>query len=267
MSSHDGIGVERTGRVATITLDRPNVMNRFEGRMREALVGALQTASGDPTIRCVVITGAGDAFSAGADVNGMLDLHAQGDTAEIRRRVELGADVIRAVRGMPKPVVAALNGVAAGAGANLALACDLRVGSEAASLSESFVRIGLLPDWGGLYFLVRLVGPGRATELAMTGDRLDATRMLELGVLNRVFPTETFADDTFGYATRLAEASPDALAHIKSGISIATEGSLEGVLAFERDMQPELFAGENCREGMAAFLERRPPVFVDARED
>ena len=115
----------------------------------------------------MLISGSGVAFSAGADVNGMLELHDQGDAAEIRRRVELGAEIIRAIRAMPKPVVAALNGVAAGAGANLALACDLRVGSEAASLSESFIRIGLLPDWGGLYYLVRLVGPGRGTELAM----------------------------------------------------------------------------------------------------
>jgi 2-(1,2-epoxy-1,2-dihydrophenyl)acetyl-CoA isomerase len=261
MTSHEGVGIERVGPIARITLDRPAVMNRFEGRMREALVDALQDSGRDPTVRCVVVTGAGDAFSAGADINGMIALHEQGDTAEIRRRVELGADVIRAVRTMPKPVVAAMNGVAAGAGANLALACDLRVGSEAASISESFVRIGLLPDWGGLHFLVRLVGPGRAAELAMTGERLDAARLLELGILNRVYPTESFTTDALAYASRLAAASPDALAQIKAGINVATNGSLEDVLTFERDAQPALFAGTNCREGMAAFLERRTPVF------
>jgi 2-(1,2-epoxy-1,2-dihydrophenyl)acetyl-CoA isomerase len=261
MTSRDGIAVEHLGAVARITLDRPDVMNRFEGAMREALVDALEQVGRDPAIRAVLVTGAGDAFSAGADVNGMLELHAQGDTAEILRRVELGAEVIRAVRGMPKPVVAAVNGVAAGAGANLALACDVRVGSDAASLSESFIRIGLLPDWGGLHFLVRLVGPGRAAELAMTGERVDAARMLELGILNRVFPVESFADDALAYAGRLAAGSPDALAQIKAGIEIATNGSLEAVLAFERAVQPELFAGDNCREGMAAFLERRPPEF------
>jgi len=261
MTTRDGVSVDFPGAVARITLDRPDVMNRFEGAMREALLRVLHAASRDRDVGAVVIIGAGDAFSAGADVNGMLELHAQGDAAEIRRRVELGADIIRAVRSMPKPVVAAMNGVAAGAGANLALACDLRVGSEAASLSESFVRIGLLPDWGGLHFLVRLVGPGRAAELAMTGERIDATRMLELGILNRVFPSETFADDAVGYANRLARASPHALARIKAGIEIATAGSLEDVLAFERDAQTELFAGANCREGMAAFLERRTPEF------
>jgi 2-(1,2-epoxy-1,2-dihydrophenyl)acetyl-CoA isomerase len=262
MTSSEGIEVEHLGPVARITLSRPEVMNRFEGEMREALVDALHAVGRDPSIRCVLITGAGDAFSAGADVNGMLVLHEQGDTTEIRRRVELGAEIIRAVRAMPKPVVAALNGVAAGAGANLALACDLRVGSEAASLSESFIRIGLLPDWGGLYFLVRLVGPGRATELAMTGDRLDAGRLLELGVLNRVFPTDSFRDDAVAYATRLTTASPHALARIKAGIDLATAGSLEDVLAYERDAQPDLFGTANCQEGMAAFLERRTPVFA-----
>jgi len=261
VTSSEGINVEHFDAVARITLDRPDVMNRFEGTMREALVDALLTVGRDSSIRCVLVTGAGDAFSAGADVNGMLVLHEGGDTDEIRRRMELGADVIRAVRAMPKPVVAAMNGVAAGAGANLALACDLRIGSDNASLSESFVRIGLLPDWGGLHFLVRLVGPGRAAELAMTAERLDAARLLELGILNRVYSTESFTTDALAYASRLATASPDAIAKIKAGIDVATTGSLEDVFAFERDAQPVLFAGANCREGMAAFLERRTPVF------
>ena len=261
--THEGVTVEAVGAITYVTLDRPDVMNRFEGRMRESLAETLRRAGGDPTVRCVVVRGAGTAFSAGADVNGMVALHAQGDTAEIRRRVELGADVIRALRGMPKPVIAAINGIAAGAGANLALACDLRVGTEHTSLTESFVRIGLLPDWGGLHSLVRLVGPGRAAEAVMTGETLDATRLLELGILNRIFPVESFADDVHAYATRLATASPDALASIKTGLHIATDGTLDEVLAFERDAQPTLFAGGNCLEGMTAFLERRTPEFRD----
>lgn len=257
----EGVAVEAVDRVTYVTLDRPDVMNRFEGRMREVLAEALRRAGDDPAVRCVVIRGAGRAFSAGADVNGMVGLHDQGDAAEIRRRVELGAEVIRIVRAMPKPVVAAVNGIAAGAGANLALACDLRVGTEHTSITESFVRIGLLPDWGGLHSLVRLVGPGRAAEVAMTGETLDADRLLDLGILNRVFPAESFTDDVHAYATRLAAASPDALAAIKTGLAIATDGSLDAVLAYERDAQPQLFTGANCREGMTAFLERRRPTF------
>lgn len=261
--THEGVAVEAVGRVTYVTLDRPDVMNRFEGRMREALAEALRRAGDDAAVRCVVVRGAGTAFSAGADVNGMVALHEQGDAAEIRRRVELGAEVIRIVRAMPKPVVAAVNGTAAGAGANLALACDLRVGTEHTTLTESFVRIGLLPDWGGLHSLVRLVGPGRAAEAAMTGETLDAGRLLELGILNHIFPVESFSDDVHAYATRLAAASPDALAAIKTGLAIAIDGTLDDVLAFERDAQPRLFAGANCREGMTAFLERRPPAFRD----
>ncbi|MBM3658536.1 MAG: hypothetical protein FJW95_03410 [Actinobacteria bacterium] len=263
MIHDEGVGLEHRDRIAYVTLDRPDVMNRFEGRMREALADALQTAARDTRVRVVVIRGAGTAFSAGADVNGMVELHAQGDIDEIRRRVEFGAEVIRAVRDAPKPVIAAIHGVAAGAGANLALACDLRVGSPTASLTESFVRIGLLPDWGGLHSLVRLVGPGRAAEVMMRGETLDAGRLLELGILNRIFPVESFPDDVHAYATRLAGESPDALAAIKSGIAIATDGTLDDVLAFERAAQPRLFAGGNCREGMAAFLERRRPEFRD----
>jgi len=259
----EGVTVEAVGPVAYVTLDRPEVMNRFEGRMREALAEALRHAGDDPTVRCVVLRGAGPAFSAGADVNDMVARHDRGETAEIRRRVELGAEVIRIVRTMPKPVVAALDGIAAGAGANLALACDLRVGTARAAITESFVRIGLLPDWGGLHSLVRLVGPGRAAEAAMTGATLDADRLLELGILNRIFPVESFADDVHAYATRLAAASPDALAAIKTGLAIAIDGTLDDVLAFEREAQPRLFAGANCREGMTAFLERRQPSFDD----
>jgi 2-(1,2-epoxy-1,2-dihydrophenyl)acetyl-CoA isomerase len=261
--THEGVAVEIVDRVAYVTLDRPDVMNRFEGRMREVLAETLRRAGEDPAVRCVVVGGAGTEFSAGADVNGMVALHDRGDATEIRRRVDLGGDVVRLVRAMPKPVVAAVNGTAAGAGASLALACDLRVGTPRTTIAQSFVRIGLLPDWGGLHSLVRLVGPGRATEAAMTGEALDAGRLLELGILNRIFPVESFPDDVHAYATRLAAASPDALAAIKAGLAIAVDGTLDDVLAFERDAQPRLFAGANCREGMTAFLERRPPAFRD----
>jgi len=257
----NGITSELADGVACLTLDRPAVMNRFEGVMREELRDALARASGDPAVRSVMITGAGAAFSAGADIEEMVGLHRRGDVAEIRRRVDLGADVIRAVRSMPKPVVAAVNGVAAGAGINLALACDVRVGSDAAAFSESFVRIGLVPDWGGFHSLVRLVGTGRAADLMMTGERIDAERAAALGLLDRVYPAETFARDALAYARRLAEGPPGALARIKAGIALAAAGGLEDVLAFERETQPELFAGADCLEGMTAFLGRRPPEF------
>jgi 2-(1,2-epoxy-1,2-dihydrophenyl)acetyl-CoA isomerase len=261
MITDPGIRSESRDSVGYVTLDRPGLMNRFEGRMREALADALHAHARDPAVRCMVVEGAGDAFSAGADVHGMVELHRRGDTTEIRRRVELGAQVVRAVRSAPKPVIAALNGVAAGAGANLALACDLRVGSPNAALAESFVRIGLVPDWGGLHSLVALVGPGRAAELMMTGETVEAPRMLDLGILNRMYPAETFASDVHDFALHLAAASPHALAAIKRGIAIAAEGTIEDVFAYEGAAQAELFAGANCLEGMTAFLARRKPEF------
>jgi 2-(1,2-epoxy-1,2-dihydrophenyl)acetyl-CoA isomerase len=162
---------------------------------------------------------------------------------------------------MPKPVVAALGGIAAGAGANLALACDVRLGSERAGFAESFVHIGLVPDWGGLYFLVRLVGPGRAADLVMTGARVDAPRALSLGLLEHVYPDADFEREALAYAIRLAAGPSRALARIKAGLELAVDGTLESVLAFEREVQPALFAEGDCLEGLSAFLEKRTPRF------
>jgi 2-(1,2-epoxy-1,2-dihydrophenyl)acetyl-CoA isomerase len=258
-----GDGVEREVRegVGIITLDRPEVLNRLDGTMREALLDALEVTARSPEVRCVLITGRGRAFSAGADIENMLELHRRGDREEIRRRVELGGSIVRCIRSMPKPVVAALNGIAAGAGANLALACDVRLGSERAGFAESFVHIGLVPDWGGLYFLVRLVGPARAADLAMTGARIDAARSLSLGLLEHVFPEGSFERDALAYASRLAAGPARALARIKTGLELAAGGALEAVLAFEREVQTELFVQDDCLEGLRAFLEKRPPRY------
>jgi len=266
IEAHDGDGIARELRegVSILTLDRPELLNRLDGTMREELLDALEWAARTAEVRCVLLTGRGRAFSAGADIENMVELHRRGDRDEIRRRVELGASIVRRVRSMPKPVVAALNGIAAGAGANLALACDLRLGSERAGFAESFVHIGLVPDWGGLYFLVRLVGPGRAADLVMMGSRVDATRALSLGLLEHVYPEESFERDALAYATRLASGPAGALAQIKAGLELASRGTFEELLAFEREVQPALFAQDDCLEGLCAFLQKRPPRFSGA---
>jgi 2-(1,2-epoxy-1,2-dihydrophenyl)acetyl-CoA isomerase len=256
-----GITLERHGAVARIVLDQPSVMNRFEGAMREDLLEALERVGDDTGVRAVVITGAGHHFSAGADIDDLVELHARGARDEIRRRVELGAAVVRRIRAMPKPVVAAVDGNAAGAGMNLALACDLRVGSERAVFTESFVRIGLVPDWGGLHSLVHLAGAGRAADLMMTARRLDAEQAERIGILQRVFPVETFAADALDYTAGLAAGPTRALSAIKEGIRLATDGALDAVLALERDVQPELFAGDDCLAGLRAFLAKEQPTF------
>ncbi len=256
-----GVRVERHDVVAVVVLDRPAVMNRFEGTMREDLLAALVELRDDTSARAVMITGAGDQFSAGADIEELVELHARGRVEEIRRRVDLGAAVVRQLRTMPKPVVAAVDGNAAGAGMNLALACDVRVGSERAVFTESFVRIGLVPDWGGLHSLIRLVGAGRAADLVMTGDRLRADRAEAIGVLQHVYPVATFTADALEYTSRLAHGPTRALAAMKEALRAATDDAFEAVLALERAAQPSLFAGDDCLAGLHAFLQKTTPTF------
>lgn len=264
----DGITLERDRAVGIVMLDRPEVMNRFEGLMREELRRVLGSLAVDHTVRCVVITGAGPAFSAGADVEELIDLHRRGRVEEIRRRVRLGSEIVGVVQRMDKPVVAAVNGVAAGAGCNLALACDVRVGSDRAVFVESFVRVGLVPDWGGFRNLVRLVGAGRAADLMMTGARVDAEQALAIGILQRVFPEPTFWDDVLDYAQQLATGPPEVLALIKRGIELGTGSALDHQIeGFEESAQQFAFEGRNCLEGLQAFVEKRRPHFAAASGD
>jgi len=247
--------------VQIFTLNRPEVMNAFDDEMREALVEGLEQAAGDPDVRCVLVTGAGRAFCAGGDIASMAKLQAENDTTVLRRRVSLAARGVRALRTMSKPSIAAIHGPAAGAGINLALACDIRLGSEEALFSESFVRIGLVPDWAGFYLLPRVVGPAKALELMMTADRVDAAEALRLGLLNRLLPAEGFHEAALAFARSLAAGPPEALARIKEGVYLGAEASLDEVLSFEAEVQGKLFLGEDAREGMRAFLEKRTPRF------
>jgi 2-(1,2-epoxy-1,2-dihydrophenyl)acetyl-CoA isomerase len=257
-----GLVVEHHDATALIVLDHPAVMNRFEGTMREDLLYELETAGDDDAVRAVMITGAGDHFSAGADIEELVALHDRGDREEIRRRVDLGAAVVRVIRAMPKPVVAAVDGNAAGAGMNLALACDIRLGTERTVFTESFVRIGLVPDWGGLHSLVRLVGAGRAADLMMTARRVRAEEAAALGILQHVLPSSAFHADALAYTAALAQGPTRALVAIKEGIVAATADALEAVLTHEREVQPVLFAGEDCLAGLHAFLAKEPPSFT-----
>ena len=155
---------EVSDRVGVVTLNRPEVMNAFGGSMREDLFSLLRRAAADTDVRCVAITGAGKAFCAGGDIAGMAELQARGDGTTVPQRMKIGAQVVELIRSMPKPVIAAVNGAAAGAGMNLALACDMRFAAESARFSESFVKIALVPDWGGTHLLTRLVGTAKAIE-------------------------------------------------------------------------------------------------------
>lgn len=247
--------------LATITLSRPEAMNAFGGSMREDLLQALRDAAADVAVRCVVVTGAGKAFCAGGDVASMVELQARNDVSVITDRMHVGAEVVQLIRAMPKPVIAAINGAAAGAGMNLALACDMRLAADTARFSASFVKLALVPDWGGTYLLTRLVGTAKAMELMMTGDRLDAAEALRLGLVNRVVASDAFRQEVMAFARRLAEGPAETLAHIKRATLIGAAGTLSDALRTEEAAQAELFLSADAREGMRAFVEKRPPKF------
>ena len=245
--------------IATITLNRPEAMNALAGDMREVILGHLETCAAVPDVRCIVITGAGRAFCAGGDIAAMAAKQDIGDISEMGGTLVTVEAVVTLLRGIPKPVIAAVNG--AGGGMNMALACDIRLGCEKTLFSESFVKIGLIPDWAGFGSLTELVGAAKAMELMMTGERIRAEEAHRLGLLNQLYPMDTFRDDVQAFAKTLASGPPQALAAIKRGVYAAANASLAEVLAFERKNQLELILSDDSREGMRAFLEKRAPKF------
>ncbi|MFT7647801.1 MAG: 2-(1,2-epoxy-1,2-dihydrophenyl)acetyl-CoA isomerase [Candidatus Poriferisodalaceae bacterium] len=247
--------------VGVATFNRPEVMNAFTDDMRRELLTAIEGFATDDAVRSIVLTGAGRAFCAGGDIASMAALQAEDDTGVVQDRMRIGAQVVNLLAAIPKPTIAAVNGAAAGAGMNVALACDMRVGSDRALFSESFAKIGLVPDWAGFHTLTRLVGTAKAMELMMTGDRIDAVSAERLGLFNHVYPADTFEDDWRAFAERLASGPAAALRHIKRGVQIGASGSINDALAHEYETQTEAFLSADAREGIQAFLEKRPPKF------
>lgn len=239
--------------IATITLNRPDKLNAFAGTMREDLLAALRNAERDAGCRVIVITGAGRAFSAGGDVEFMRDLQKRGDVETFSKLLRAGGEIIMQIVHMPKPVIASINGIAAGAGCNLALACDYRIASEQAKLGETFVRIALHPDWGGTWLLPRIVGRSRAMELMMTGRMIDANEALAIGMIDRV--TSDLAGDTRKLARSIAEAPAAVLADIKHAVNGASE--LAAQLELEAANQLRAFQSPESAGRINAFFEKR----------
>jgi enoyl-CoA hydratase/carnithine racemase len=262
--SEQSILARHEGGVARITLNRPTRMNAFAGSMREALGDAIEAAARDADVRVIVLTGAGEAFSAGADVNAMEELLDRNDADAFRRNVEAGMRVARAIVAAPQPVIAALNGVAVGAGASLAIACDLRVSSDSARIGFTFNRIGLHPDWGATHFLPRLVGSGRATELIFSARILNAAEAAAVGIIEEVLAEADFEDRVEKLTRELARKPPLALSTAKRSLAAAAGGSqaLEAALQAEAGAQMLCFASSDVREGIAAFREKRQPQFT-----
>jgi 2-(1,2-epoxy-1,2-dihydrophenyl)acetyl-CoA isomerase len=255
------IRTETNDAVTTITLDRPEKLNAFGGSMREDLLAVLRAADGDANCRVVVITGAGRAFCAGGDVEYMSGLQKSGDLVAFRKLLDAGRDIVTTIAEMPKPVIASVNGVAAGAGCNLALACDYRIASDTARFGETFVRIGLHPDWGGTWFLPRLVGPSRALEILMTGRMVDAAEALTIGMVDRVVPAADLAAQTATLANAIAQGPPLAIAGIKGALAASRTNTLRAQVDIESENQLRAFLSRDAGEGMAAFFEKRAPKF------
>jgi 2-(1,2-epoxy-1,2-dihydrophenyl)acetyl-CoA isomerase len=248
--------------VAVITFNRPDVLNAFNHELGERAVEAVQQAASDEAIRCIVLTGAGRAFSSGEDLAALSASYEQGEVPDLGRTlVDRYNPLVRAIRSAPKPVVAALNGVAAGAGASIALASDFRFASDRAKLVLAFVMVGLVPDSGAVWFLTKLVGAGKAWELASTGEALSADDALRLGIFNHVVKAEDFESGWRSYAGRLAAGPTRAYALIKDLVHTATERTLEEQLEAEVGAQSEAGKTEDHLEGVRAFLSKRKPDF------
>ena len=260
--TEDLIKVTEDNGIVTVTLNRPDKLNALVGHMRRDLAEALEEAGSDPHVRVVVITGEGKAFCAGGDVQFMAELIERNDAEEFARLLGAARRVILAIRQMTKPVIASIEGAAAGAGFNLALACDLRIASSAATFSQSFVKLGFHPDWGGSYFLPRIVPSNIACELFFLGETIDANTALRLGLINRVAAPEELATETRKLAERLREAPAVSIAAAKHAVYLGQHDSLEQMLQYEVDAQLRCFASADGREGVRAFIEKRPPRFM-----
>jgi 2-(1,2-epoxy-1,2-dihydrophenyl)acetyl-CoA isomerase len=253
------VETSRAGAVLTITLNRPDVLNAFNSEMHRGLAAALKDAR-DGGVRAVVITGAGRGFCVGQDLTEFRE--ATGDIGS-RLRGSYHPN-IRAIRALEKPVIAAVNGAAAGAGMSLACACDLRIAAESATFVPAFINIGLIPDSGGSYFVTRILGPARAFEWLASGKRLTAAEAHAWGLVSEVVETEAFTARVAELAAQLADLPTKGVGMTKRLLDHAVTASLEEQLEREAQLQTAATQTEDFKEGVAAFLEKRPPKFRGA---
>lgn len=261
MTADPTVLLARAEGVATITLNRPDKLNSFTGDMHAALLDALASVTADDAVRCTVITGAGRGFCAGQDLGDRAV--APGESPpDIGQSIETRYNpMVRAVRGLRMPVICAVNGVAAGAGANLALACDIVLAARSARFIQAFCRIGLVPDSGGTWTLPRLVGSARAAALMMLGDAVPAEQAAQWGMIWRAVDDDALMDETMGLARHLATQPTQGLALIKQALAASFDNTLDEQLDLERDLQTRASATEDYAEGVRAFLDKRPPMF------
>ena len=246
------------GTVARIVLQRPEKLNAFNRDMALEVQWALDECATNAAIRAVYLTGAGKGFSAGQDLSEVVDPHGPGMDRILKEHYN---PLVQRITRLPKPVVAAVNGVAAGAGANLALCCDVVVAAASASFVQAFSKIGLIPDSGGTYFLPRLIGWQRASALMMLGDKIPAAEAERMGMVYKVFSDETFAEASWALAVRLGDMPTQGLALTKQALQHSSTHTFDEQLALEDTLQQQAAGTEDYQEGVQAFLGKRMPAF------
>ena len=254
----DTLRRETADGVLRLTLNRPDALNSFTVEMKEALLAALKEAGRDREVRVLVLTGAGRAFSAGQDLKERQGPEVADLGTELRLRYN---PIVLAMRRLEKPIIGAINGVAAGAGLSIAMACDILIAAENATFIEAFSRVGLVPDTGSTWFLPRLVGSARAAQMMFTADPVDAATAEGIGLVNRVVPADKLMDEAHALAQRLASAAPVALALAKRALNRTFEMNLEQALDYEAQLQSIAGRSVDHPEGVSAFVEKRPPKF------
>jgi enoyl-CoA hydratase/carnithine racemase len=251
----------RHGPITTLVMNRPDRLNALNNDLSSALNDALVRIANDPTTRVVVLTGAGRAFCAGGDLGEIARGRESGDAAQLAPLLRAGMQAVLNIRTMPQPVIAAVNGPAAGAGMNLALAADIRIATEESVFGQNFAKVGLFPDYGGTYFLPQLVGPSVAAEMFYSGEMIDAKTAHRLGLLNHVFPFDRFEAEVRALAQKIASGPQIAIRGVKHTLFARDQEALKQALEREVEFQLKCFHSEDCREGIRAFLEKRTPKF------
>ncbi|HKV05765.1 MAG TPA: enoyl-CoA hydratase [Candidatus Acidoferrales bacterium] len=252
---------ERSGSVMTLRLNRPTKLNALNLELSRALVDSLLRAGEDRSVRAVVLTGAGRGFCAGGDVGFLRDARTRGAVGDFEALLKSGKEICLAIASMPKVVIAAVNGPAAGGGMSLALACDLRIASDQAMFKQAFAQLGLYPDLGATFFLPRLVGLSRASELFYTSEPLTAEEACRIGIVFRVYAHDQFDVEVGKFAASMAAAPPLAFRDVKRTMIGDAQKELAMVIEEENRLQLHCFHSEDFAEGVAAFFEKRPPNF------
>jgi 2-(1,2-epoxy-1,2-dihydrophenyl)acetyl-CoA isomerase len=252
-AKHDGI--------ATLVMNRPDRLNALNNELAMAVNDALGRIAGDPSVAVVVITGAGRAFCAGGDLGAMAASRQKGVMHDLEPLLRAGMQMVLNMRTMPQPVIAAVNGAAAGAGMNIALAADIRIASEEASFGQNFAKVGLFPDYGGTFFLPQLVGPAKAAELFYTGEMIDAKTALALGLVNQVVPAARLEAEVNSMAQKIARGPLMAIRAVKKTLFASHAKELAHALNNEVEEQIRCYLSQDCNEGIKAFFEKRPPKF------